>query len=97
MHNTYGLGLANCRAAMNAGVTIFESAVGGLGGCPFTKVSGGNVCTEDLVHYWQRAGMCTDVNLDQLIATARYMAEFFNRDMPGMVYKSGPVNYAATL
>ncbi len=97
LHNTYGLGLANCRAAMNAGVTIFESAICGLGGCPFTKVSGGNVCTEDLVHYWQRAGMRTDVKLDELIGSARDMAEFFNRDMPGMVYKSGPVNYAATL
>lgn len=97
LHNTYGLGLANCRAAMNAGVTIFESAVGGLGGCPFTKVSGGNVCTEDLVHYWQRAGIRADVQLDQVITTARDMAEFFNREMPGMVYKSGPVNYTANI
>lgn len=97
LHNTYGLGLANCRAAMNAGVRIFESAIGGLGGCPFTKVSGGNVCTEDLVHYWQRTGLRPDLKLNELITAARDMAQFFDRDLPGMVYKSGPVSYAAAL
>lgn len=95
LHNTYGLGLANCRAAMNAGVRIFESAVGGLGGCPFTKVAGGNVCTEDLVHYWQRINLRRDVQLTQLTDTARNMSAFFSRELPGMVYKSGPVQYAA--
>ncbi len=97
LHNTFGLGLANCRAAMNAGVKIFESAIGGLGGCPFTKVAGGNVCTEDLVHYWQRAGLRPDLKLNELITAARDMAQFFDRDLPGMVYKSGPVSYAAAL
>ncbi len=95
LHNTYGLGLANCRAAMNAGVKIFESALAGLGGCPFTKVAGGNVCTEDLVHYWQRGGSRTDLDLPKLIQTAQDLANYFGRDMPGLVYKSGPVNYAA--
>jgi hydroxymethylglutaryl-CoA lyase len=80
---------------MNAGVKIFESAVAGLGGCPFTKVSGGNVCTEDLVHYWQRANLRKDLNLTTLIEAAKSMSEYFGRDMPGMVYKSGPVSYAA--
>ncbi|MCB9357863.1 MAG: hydroxymethylglutaryl-CoA lyase [Calditrichaeota bacterium] len=97
LHNTYGLGLANCRAAMNAGVQIFESAIAGLGGCPFTKVAGGNVCTEDLVHYWQRGGVRTDLDLPKLIEAARDMAQHFDRDMPGMVHKSGPVSYAVTL
>ena len=46
-HNTYGLGLANVYAALNVGVKYFESSVAGLGGCPFTKIAGGNVCTED--------------------------------------------------
>jgi len=97
LHNTYGLGLANCRAAMNAGVTIFESAIGGLGGCPFTKVAGGNVCTEDLVHYWQRGSQRTDLKLGELITTARSMAQHFERELPGMVYKSGPLSYAVSL
>jgi len=97
LHNTYGLGLANCRAAMNAGVTVFESAIGGLGGCPFTKVAGGNVCTEDLVHYWQRGSQRTDLKLGELITTARSMAQHFERELPGMVYKSGPLSYAVSL
>jgi hydroxymethylglutaryl-CoA lyase len=82
---------------MNAGVKIFEAALGGLGGCPFTKVAGGNVCTEDLVHYWQRTGLRTDLKLAELIAAAQDLALHLGRDLPGMVYKSGPLNYVATL
>ena len=58
-HNTYGLALANCYAALRAGVTSFEGSVAGLGGCPFTAVAGGNTCTEDLVHALQRVGRAT--------------------------------------
>src|SRR6266496_861853 len=65
-HNTYGLGLANCYAALKNGVTYFESAFGGLGRCPFTKLPAGNVCTEDLVHSLQRMGMRRDIRLDVL-------------------------------
>jgi hydroxymethylglutaryl-CoA lyase len=97
LHNTYGLGLANCVAAMRAGVKTFESSVAGLGGCPFTKVAGGNVCTEDLVHYLHRIGQRTDIKLDVLIATAKLVAAFFNREMPGMVYKSGAIVYPAPI
>lgn len=90
-HNTYGMAVANCIAAQRAGVTAFESSVAGLGGCPFTKVAGGNVCTEDLVHLFQRMGARSDIQLDGIIAVAREVAEFFRRDMPGMVYKTGPI------
>jgi hydroxymethylglutaryl-CoA lyase len=90
-HDTYGLALANCYAARQAGVTYFESSVAGLGGCPFTKVAGGNTCTEDLVHAWQRNGARTDVRLDTLLAVARSVAAFFDRDMPGSVYRSGAI------
>lgn len=96
-HNTYGLGIANCCAAMKAGVKYFESSIAGLGGCPFTKVAGGNVCTEDLVHYLHRLGMRMDINLDQLISTANLVSAQFNREMPGMVYKSGPIAYPAPI
>jgi hydroxymethylglutaryl-CoA lyase len=90
-HDTYGLALANCYAARQAGVTYFESSVAGLGGCPFTKVAGGNTCTEDLVHAWQRSGARTDVRLDALVEVARGVAAYFQRDMPGSVYRSGPI------
>ena len=90
-HNTYGLGIVNCYVAMKTGVKYFESSVAGLGGCPFTKVSGGNVCTEDFVHYLQRVGIRTDINISQIIEVAKDMATFFNREMSGMVYKSGTI------
>lgn len=91
-HNTYGLGIANCRAAMASGVTTFESSFAGLGGCPFTKVAAGNVCTEDFVHYLQRLGKRTDIDLLALIDVARDVAQFFSREMPGTVHKTGPLS-----
>jgi len=90
-HNTYGLALANCYAARRVGVTTFEASVAGLGGCPFTRVAGGNTCTEDLVHALQRDGLRPDVRLDALLGVAREVAAFLGRDLDGSVYKSGPV------
>jgi hydroxymethylglutaryl-CoA lyase len=90
-HNTYGLGLANCYAALKSGVTFFESAFGGLGGCPFTKVPAGNVSTEDLVHSLQRMGYRKDIKLRDLIDVARQVAGYFNRELPGQILKSGSI------
>ena len=91
LHDTYGLGLANACAALGAGVRFFESAFAGLGGCPFTAVTGGNVCTEDFVHVLQRMGRRPDIKLDVLIELARDAARFFGRDVPGRLWKTGPV------
>lgn len=90
-HNTYGLGLANCFAALKAGVKYFEAALGGLGGCPFTKVAAGNVCTEDLVHSLQRQGLVMEINLEKLIETSRDLGRFFNRELPGFILKAGSI------
>lgn len=91
IHNTYGVGMANVYAALNAGATSIESSFGGLGGCPFTKVAAGNVATEDFVHALQRDGQRSDIQLDALIQVARDVAAFFARDLPGCVYKIGPI------
>jgi hydroxymethylglutaryl-CoA lyase len=91
-HNTYGLALANCYAAMKTGVKSFESSVAGLGGCPFTKIAGGNVCTEDLVHMWQRMGLRRDISLEKLIDLACDMSKFFGRELPGTIYRTGPIH-----
>jgi hydroxymethylglutaryl-CoA lyase len=90
-HNTYGLGLANCYAALKSGVIYFESAFGGLGGCPFTKVPAGNVSTEDLVHSFQRMGLRKDIKLNQLLEVARQVSAFFDRELPGFILKSGSI------
>jgi hydroxymethylglutaryl-CoA lyase len=90
-HNTYGLGLANCMAALRSGVTSFETAFGGLGGCPFTRLPAGNVCTEDLVHSLQRMGLRGDIDLQLLISVAEEVGRFLGRDLPGMIMHSGSI------
>ncbi|HET9911744.1 MAG TPA: hydroxymethylglutaryl-CoA lyase [Anaerolineales bacterium] len=90
-HNTYGLGLANCYAALKSSVTYFESAFGGLGGCPFTKLPAGNVSTEDLVHSLQRMGIRKDIRLDVLLNVAKQVSDFFGRELPGFILKSGSI------
>ena len=91
LHETYGLGLANCYAALKAGVRYFEAAFAGLGGCPFTAITGGNVATEDLVHLLQRMGHRPDIRLDRLIELAKDAARFFGRELPGTIHRTGPV------
>ncbi|HEY3286441.1 MAG TPA: hydroxymethylglutaryl-CoA lyase [Gemmatimonadaceae bacterium] len=91
IHNTYGVGMANVYAALDAGATSIEASFGGLGGCPFTKVAAGNVATEDLVHALQRTGQRADIQLGALIAVARDVAAFLGRELPGCVYKIGPI------
>ncbi len=90
-HNTYGLGLANCYAALKSSVTYFESAFGGLGGCPFTKLPAGNVSTEDLVHSLQRMNLRKDIRLDVLLDVARQVSAYFQRELPGFILKSGSI------
>lgn len=90
-HNTYGLGLANCYAALKSGVIYFESAFGGLGGCPFTKLPAGNVSTEDLVHSLQRMRLRKDIKLDVLLGVAQQVSAFFDRELPGFILKSGSI------
>ncbi len=68
MHNTRGLGLANCLAAYDAGVRTFDSSLGGLGGCPYAPGASGNVVTEDLVFMFAAMGISTGVDIAKLIA-----------------------------
>ncbi|MBK6900866.1 MAG: hydroxymethylglutaryl-CoA lyase [bacterium] len=92
-HDTYGLGMANIHAAMESGVTSFETSFAGLGGCPFTKVAAGNVATEDLVHALRRGGLRTEIGLEGIVAVAREVAAHFGREMPGRVHRTGPLSY----
>ena len=67
MHNTRGLGLANCLAAWDVGVHTFDSSQGGLGGCPYAPGASGNVVTEDLVFMFEAMGLRTGVDIGKLI------------------------------
>jgi hydroxymethylglutaryl-CoA lyase len=69
MHNTRGLGLANCLAAWDAGVRTFDSSQGGIGGCPYAPGASGNVVTEDLVFMFEAMGIHTGVDLQKLITS----------------------------
>ena len=68
MHNTRGLGLANCLAAYDVGVRTFDASLAGLGGCPYAPGASGNVVTEDLVFMFEAMGVTTGIDLQRLIA-----------------------------
>jgi hydroxymethylglutaryl-CoA lyase len=73
LHNTYGRGLANVLAGLEAGVTRYDSCVGGLGGCPFAPGATGNVATEDLVSMLDAAGVATGIDLDAMLAATDFL------------------------
>ncbi|MBQ8089265.1 MAG: hydroxymethylglutaryl-CoA lyase, partial [Pyramidobacter sp.] len=74
MHDTYGMGLANCYVAMEEGVTMMDSSLAGMGGCPFVPGAKGNIATEDLVYMLEKMGVETGYDLNMLNATAAEMA-----------------------
>ncbi|WP_144632133.1 hydroxymethylglutaryl-CoA lyase [Bordetella genomosp. 13] len=74
MHNTRGLGLANCLAAWDEGVRTFDSSLGGLGGCPYAPGASGNVVTEDLVFMFEAMGVRTGIDLDRIVAARAPLA-----------------------
>ena len=82
-HDTYGQGLANVLAAIEAGVTVVDASVGGIGGSPFAKRASGNLATEDVV--WMLDGMRIETGLDvhKLAETAAWMAQQLGRELPG--------------
>ncbi|MHC6229145.1 hydroxymethylglutaryl-CoA lyase [Arthrobacter sp. MMS24-T111] len=75
LHNTRGQGLANVVAGLDAGVRVFDSSHGGLGGCPYAPGASGNIVTEDLVYLLEAMGLRTGVDLDRLIAARAIVAE----------------------
>jgi len=91
LHDTRGMGIANAYAGLEMGVGIFDSAVAGLGGCPFAAHRGaaGNVCTEDLVFMCEEMGIATGVDLEKLIEAARLAEDIVGHPLPGSVKMGG--------
>jgi len=89
LHNTRDMALANVVAAMQAGMTSFDGAVGGLGGCPYAPGATGNVSTEDLVYMIQEMGVDTGVDLDALLAVTRMVQEAVNHKLDSALFKAG--------
>ena len=90
MHNTRGLGLANCLAAYEAGVRTFDASLGGLGGCPYAPGASGNVVTEDLVFMFEAMGITSGIDLARLIAArAPLQAGLPGEPLYGMTPEAG--------
>jgi isopropylmalate/homocitrate/citramalate synthase len=88
-HDTRNTGIANAWAALEAGATVLDASVGGLGGCPFAPNSTGNVATEDVLYLLAREGVETGVDLDGVIATAHWLEGVLGRALPGRVARAG--------
>lgn len=89
-HNTRGTGIANVWAAVEAGASVVDAALGGLGGCPFAPGAAGNVSSEDVVYMLGRAGVATGMDLGKMIETNRWLADVMGRKLPGMVAQAPP-------
>lgn len=88
-HNTRNTGLANAAAALDAGVRVFDSSLGGIGGCPFAPNATGNVPTEDLLYMFHRMGFDSGVDLDALAANVPWIEEVLHHPVPGYLSKAG--------
>ena len=88
-HDTRHTGVASAWAAVEAGATLLDASVGGLGGCPFAPRATGNVATEDVVYLLHREGVETGVDLEALVAVAEWLEALLGRTLPGRVYRAG--------
>ena len=86
-HDTYGQALANIHAVLQCGISVIDSSVAGLGGCPYAKGATGNVATEDVIYMLEGMGIDTGVDMDKLLEAGKFISDFLGRE---------PVSRAAT-
>lgn len=89
LHNTRNTGFANAYAALEAGASVLDASVGGIGGCPFAPRATGNICTEDLVYMLHGEGVQTGIDLEALIGVAEWLEGILERQLEGQVYRAG--------
>ncbi|WP_094699544.1 hydroxymethylglutaryl-CoA lyase [Brevibacillus laterosporus] len=87
-HDTRGTGLANVVAALQHGITTFDSSIGGLGGCPYAPGAAGNISTEDVVYLLHGMGYETGIQLDKLVEAGQFIQRILGRELPSKVLKS---------
>ena len=88
-HNTRNTGFANAYAALEAGASVLDASVGGLGGCPFAPRATGNIATEDLVYMLEGDGVETGVDLDALVEISEWLEGVLGRPLEGQLYRAG--------
>lgn len=89
-HNTRGTGLANVWAAVQAGASVVDGSLGGLGGCPFAPGAAGNVASEDVAWMLERAGVPTGLDLSAMVVANHWLAGVMDRKLPGMLAQAPP-------
>ena len=94
-HDTRNTAVANALAAIEAGATILDSSVGGVGGCPFAPAATGNVATEDLVYMLHGMGYQTGIDLDRLISVAKWLEAQLGHPIPSALKRAGPFKLSA--
>lgn len=93
LHDTRGLGLVNLMAAMDCGVTIFDTSLAGMGGCPFVPGAAGNIATEDTAYLLASLGAHTGVDIALVGAVSRDLEIFFNTSFPGRIHRLAPHSF----
>lgn len=88
-HNTRNTGIANVWAAVEAGASVVDASIGGLGGCPFAPGAAGNVASEDVAYLLERSGVATGLDLGKLIEAARWLSGVMDKPMPSMLARAG--------
>jgi hydroxymethylglutaryl-CoA lyase/(R)-citramalyl-CoA lyase len=88
-HNTRNTGYANALAALDAGASVLDASIGGLGGCPFAPDATGNIATEDLLYALEREGIQTGIDIGPLIETSEWLAGVLGRPLEGQLYRAG--------
>lgn len=87
LHDTRGMGLANVLVALQYGVTRFDTAFGGLGGCPFIAGATGNIATEDTVNMLEQVGVATGIDWRKVAECSRLISACLARELPGKLYR----------
>jgi hydroxymethylglutaryl-CoA lyase/(R)-citramalyl-CoA lyase len=88
-HNTRNTGYANAVAALEAGATVLDASIGGLGGCPYAPRATGNIATEDLVYLLEGEGVETRIDLNALVDVSQWLEGVLGRRLEGQVYRAG--------
>jgi isopropylmalate/homocitrate/citramalate synthase len=89
-HNTRNTGYANALVSLEAGATVLDASIGGLGGCPYAPRATGNIATEDVVYLLEGEGIETGVDLDALVHVSEWLEALLGRRLEGQVYRAGP-------
>lgn len=88
-HDTRGQALANILAAYNEGISVFDSSIGGLGGCPYAPAATGNVATEDVLYMFQSMGVKTGIDLKKILSIAPWLKDQMGKDLPSRLGNVG--------